>query len=135
MYMRWELAYLIAAEAAARDNNLSDAKTYLFAITDQRVVAGEETAYATWQAGLADQATVLAAIKYNWRVELWGEGYGLQTFRRYQETVNLGENHKRSEKTISPSKARVFTFEIPTSEEYYNPFIRLADTKSLQKQH
>lgn len=135
VYMRWELAYLIAAEAAARDNNLSDAKTYLFAITDQRVVAGEEAAYATWQAGLADQATVLAAIKYNWRVELWGEGYGLQTFRRYQETVNLGENHKRSEKTISPSKARVFTFEIPTSEEYYNPFIRLADTKSLQKQH
>jgi hypothetical protein len=80
--------------------------------------------------------TVLAAIKHNWRVELWGEGYGLQTFRRYGESVNLGENHKRSEKTITPGTPRRFTFEIPTSEQFYNPAIRDAqDTKSLRKKN
>jgi hypothetical protein len=131
--MRWELPYLIAAEAAVRDNNIADAQTYLFAITDNRVISGEEAAYGTWKAGLTDQTSLLAAIRYNWRIELWGEGYGLQTFRRFGEAVTLGDNHLRSAKTISPGTARVFTFEIPTSEEYYNPFIRLADTKELHK--
>lgn len=136
VYMRWELAYLIAAEAAARNNNLTDAQTYLFDITDQRVIPTEAAAYATWQAGLTDQSSLLAAIKHNWRVELWGEGYGLQTFRRYGENVTLGENHKRTNKDISPSTARVFTFEIPSSEQYYNPFFRVTDdTNNLHKKN
>lgn len=135
VFMRWELAYLIAAEAACRDNNLTDAQNYLFSITDNRVVTGQETAYSTWKSALADQASLLAAIKYNWRVELWGEGYGLQTFRRYGESVVLGANHRRSNKNISPTQARVFTFELPSSELYYNPYIRTTDVSSLQKKH
>lgn len=127
VYMRWELAYLIAAEAAARGDNLTDAQNYLFAITDLRAIPTETTSYDTWKAGLTDKETLLAAIKHNWRVELWGEGYGLQTFRRYGENVTLGENHKRATKDISPTTARVFTFEIPTSEQYYNPFFRVTD--------
>ena len=135
VFMRWELAYLIAAEAAARQNDFTNAKAYLFDITDQRcdTAAANVTAYQTWKDNMAD-GDVLAAIKHNWRVELWGEGYGLQTFRRYGETVTLGENHRRSKKDISPSTPRVFTFEIPTSEEYYNPFIRATeDTKNLRQ--
>ena len=133
VYMRWELAYLIAAEAAARMDNLTAAASYLFAITDNRVNPGSETAYSTWQASLTDKDSYLAAIKHNWRVELWGEGYGLQTFRRYGESVTLGENHRRSKKDITPATPRVFTFEIPTSEEYYNPFLRAtSDTKNLR---
>lgn len=136
IYMRWELAYLIAAEAAARNNSLADAQNYLFAITDQRVIDGQDAAYNTWKAGLGDQASLLAAIKHNWRVELWGEGYGLQTFRRYGENVTLGENHKRTDKDLSPNKARVFTFEIPNSEQYYNPFFRVTDdVKNLHKKN
>ncbi|MBR7153976.1 MAG: RagB/SusD family nutrient uptake outer membrane protein [Paludibacteraceae bacterium] len=133
--MRWELAYLIAAEAACRDNSLTDAQNYLFSITDNRVVTGQETAYNTWKSALTDQASLLAAIKYNWHVELWGEGYGLQTFRRYGESVVLGANHRRSNKNISPTQARVFTFELPSSELYYNPYIRTTDVSSLQKKH
>lgn len=134
VYMRWELAYLIAAEAAARTNDLTSAQNYLYAITDQRVVVGQETAYDAWKAGLADQTSLLAAIKHNWRVELWGEGYGLQTFRRYGEAVTLGDNHLRAEKNISPTAARRFTFELPTSEYYYNPFLRTSqDQTQLHK--
>jgi hypothetical protein len=133
VYMRWELAYLIAAEASARLNDLSSAANYLYAITDNRVIIGQEAAYSAWQATLLNQKSMLAAINHNWRVELWGEGYGLQTFRRYGETVTLGENHRRSKKEVSPSTPRVFTFEIPTAEEYYNPFLRqTSDTKNLR---
>lgn len=125
LYMRWELPYLIAAEAAARQGDFTNAKTYLFDITDQRcdTAAANVTAYNTWKTGMAD-GDVLAAIKHNWRVELWGEGYGLQTFRRYAEAVTLGDNHLRQKKDISPTTARLFTFEIPVGEMMYNPFIR-----------
>lgn len=136
VYMRWELPYLIAAEAAARNHDVTTAKNYLFAITDLRVIDGQDMAYGLWKMDLTDEATTLAAIKYNWRVELWGEGYGLQTFRRYGESIVLGENHMRSNKNLSPATPRLFTFELPSSELYYNPFIRVSteDTKVLRRQ-
>ena len=128
VYMRLELAYLIAAEAACRLNDDETAKDYLFEITDRRVkeVAGATITYQAWKDALVSHDDILQAIRYNWRVELWGEGYGLQTFRRFGETVALGENHLRSTKNISPTTPtpRYFTFEIPTSEYYYNPYLR-----------
>ena len=128
VYMRLELAYLIAAEAACRLTDDETAKSYLFEITDRRVKdeAGAATTYENWKTALTVHDDIMQAIRYNWRVELWGEGYGLQTFRRFGETVALGENHLRSTKNISPTmpSARYFTFELPTAEYYYNPFIR-----------
>jgi hypothetical protein len=67
---------------------------------------------------------MLQAVRTNWRVELWGEGFGLQTLRRYGEVVKLGENHRRSKKEADPTTPRVYTFELPTSEYYYNPILR-----------
>jgi len=124
VYMRLELAYLIAAEAACRLNDDETAKDYLFEITDRRVkeVAGATITYQAWKDALVSHDDILQAIRYNWRVELWGEGYGLQTFRRFDETVALGDNHLRTTKNISPTtpSPRYFTFEIPTTEDYYN---------------
>ena len=126
IFMRLEPAYLIAAEAAWRIGGKdAEALELLDQITSQRVKEGSEAAYADYKNKLASDSEALGqAIRYNWRVEMWGEGFGLQTFRRWGETVNLGENHLRSNKTLNPSTARVFTFEIPTSESMYNPFIR-----------
>lgn len=134
VFMRWELAYLIAAEASCRLSDDATAKNYLFAITDERVLIGQETTYSTWQASLSDNASLLEAIRHNWRIELWGEGYGLQTFKRFNVSVSLGDNHLRSTKTISPDTPtpRYFTFEIPTSETTYNPAIRMQN-KELEK--
>ena len=132
VYMRWELAYLIAAEAACRNNDVATASSYLFAITDQRVKDGQESEYNTWKSGLTDKESLLEAIRHNWRIELWGEGYGLQTFRRFGVVVTLGTNHKRSDKELKPSTERLFTFELPTGELYYNPFIRQADASEAQ---
>lgn len=125
IFMRLEPAYLIAAEAAWRTGDNATALNFLDKITSERVKEGSETLYADYKATLAADAEALGqAIRYNWRVELWGEGFGLQTFRRWGETVKLGDNHLRSNKELVPSTPRLFTFEIPTSETMYNPFIR-----------
>ena len=125
IFMRLEAAYLIAAEAAWRMGGRdADALKYLTAITDQRVKAGADAVYSAYKDAIAlDHEKLGEAIRYNWRVEMWGEGYGLQTFRRWGLAVNLGDNHLRSDNTLTPTKARVFTFEIPTSETMYNPWI------------
>ena len=127
VFMRIETAYLIAAEAAAMattpDNDL--ALEYLTKLTDQRVKEGKEGEYTIkkleWE---ADANKLKEAIRYNWRVELWGEGYGLQTFRRWGQAVTLGANQFRKDQTISPTTDIMFTFIRPTSETNYNPYIR-----------
>lgn len=126
IFMRLETAYLIAAEAAWRiEGKDAEALSYLDQITSKRIKEGAETAYADYKNALAaDHEALGEAIRYNWRVELWGEGYGLQTFRRWGKSVALGDNHLRSNKNITPTTKRVFTFEIPTSETMYNPWIR-----------
>lgn len=126
VYMRTELGYMIAAEAAARNNEPGKAVTYLTNITDQRVKEGMESSYDSWKATLSGE-TLLSEIQYNWRVEFWGEGYGLQTFRRFGKPYTLGTNHKtRSGSTISIYDANdyVYTLLIPSSEQKYNPFMR-----------
>ncbi len=135
VYMRLEAAYLIAAEAAWRlGGKDAEALHFLTQITDQRVKEGKEMVYEDYKASLASDHDKLGeAIRYNWRIELWGEGYGLQTFRRWGKTVNLGENHKRSNKTLNPLEPRVFTFEIPSSETMYNPMLRPATELAVKQ--
>ena len=137
VFMRIETAYLIAAEAAyskaTPDYGL--ALSYLTQLTDQRVKPGKEEDYATYKMQLANNnSTLKDAIRYNWRVELWGEGYGLQTFRRSGIAVTLGANQFRKDQSISPYTPIQFTFVIPSSETNYNPFIRQT-TEMVQKQH
>lgn len=131
IFMRLEQAYLIAAEAAFRSGDKDKALTYLCAITDQRVKEGAESTYREWLASLETQLPgqkihpLLEAIRYNWRVEMWGEGFGLQTFRRFGLPVSIGENHLRSHSTdLDPNRELVFSFDIPSSEYTYNPAIR-----------
>ncbi len=124
VFMRTETAYLIAAEAAYRASDYGLAFEYLTKITDERVKEGKEVEYEAYKSTLANVDSLSEAIRYNWRVELWGEGYGLQTFRRWGKSVKLGSNHLRSTNDpIVPTTDRVFTFEIPSSETNYNPYI------------
>lgn len=126
--MRIETAYLIGAEAAAMHKtnpNYALAYDFLTKLTDERVKEGKEAEYAAAKALWAsDSQKLKEAINYNWRVEMWGEGYGLQTFRRWGKTVTLGENQFRRQQVLSPTTEIIFTFIIPTSETNYNPYIR-----------
>ena len=129
VFMRIEHVYLIAAEASYRLQDYTGAVDYLCAITNQRVdtTATAATAYADYVAGL-NSSNLLATIEYNWRVEMWGEGYGLQTFRRLSpETVSdvdgrkRGGNHLYDPGSAMDATASKFTFQIPSSETSYNP--------------
>ena len=128
VFMRIETAYLIGAEAAAMHTTNPDyalALDYLTKLTDERVKEGKELEYAAAKVLWAsDSKKLKEAINYNWRVEMWGEGYGLQTFRRWGKTVTLGENQFRRQQVLSPTTEIIFTFIIPTSETNYNPYIR-----------
>ncbi len=125
VFLRIESMYLIAAEASYRLGNDGDAISYLTSITDQRVVTGMDAEYEAYKSTL-NHSTLLAEIEYNWRVELWGEGYGLQTFRRLADEV-LGENERKrggnhcakAGTTIKPGTE--YTFQMPSAEGSYNP--------------
>lgn len=129
VFMRIESMHLIAAEASYRLQDYTGAINYLRGITDQRVdtTTAAQTAYADYVAGL-DNSNLLAQIEYNWRVEMWGEGYALQTFRRLSpETVTeingrkRGGNHAADAGSAMDASASKFTFQIPSSEISYNP--------------
>ena len=124
VFMRVEVAYLIAAEAAYKNNDQVAAVNYLKKLCDERVLDGKDAEYAAWLATLSGDA-LKNAIIYNWRVEMWGEGYALQTLRRLSKTVTLGDNHiSRYNKTININDESVrhsFQCQIPTSESRYNP--------------
>lgn len=130
VYMRIESMYLIAAEASYRLGNYDDAKNYLCAITDQRVstAEGASAAYSNFVSSL-NSTNLLRTIEYNWRVELWGEGYGLMTFRRLapETTAVPGYERRRGSNHSSESGAEIkpnddkYKFVMPSSESSYNP--------------
>lgn len=126
VFMRVEMAYLVAAEAAWNNGDNMTAVNYLKQLCDERVIEGKETEYNTWIASLITTDAVKEALIYNWRVEMWGEGFGLQTLRRLSKQVTLGSNHlSRAGQTldITSSASEQFQCEIPTSETRYNPAI------------
>ena len=125
VFMRIESMYLIAAEASYRLGNDADAITYLTTITDQRIADGKDAEYAAYKATL-DHSTLLAEIEYNWRVEMWGEGYGLQTFRRLDPEVFSVKARKRGGNHCANGGSDMkvgteYTFQMPSSEGSYNP--------------
>lgn len=124
IFMRIESAYLIAAEAAYQNGDEATAVSYLQQLCIERTIPGKESERDTWLAGLSGDA-LKKAIIYNWRVEMWGEGYALQTLRRLNKTVTLGSNHlSRGEQEINIQKEFIqFQCEIPSSETRYNPYL------------
>lgn len=120
-FMRVEECYLIAAEAEARQGNLSSACTYLKAILDNRDEAKAETLSGMNQEQLLDE------IFFNWRVEMWGEGKSLSTFKRFHKDITCPANDGYSEQgTISWNSPKL-VFQIPDDELQYNPSMKDAD--------
>lgn len=120
VFMRVELAYLIAAESEWSNGRYAQAIDYLDQLCAERILDGKDAEYAAWKPAVSEDA-VKDAIIYNWRVEMWGEGYSMQLFRRLQKTKTLGKNHLSRSGVITPDET--FQCEIPTSEVRYNPHI------------
>ncbi len=119
VFLRVESAYLIAAEAAYNTNDLTTAVEYLDAIMSERIAADAAAKYDAYKASLTSAAAVKDALVYNWRVEMWGEGYSLQTFRRLQKEKTLGTNQFRKGETLNSADID-YTFSIPSAEYTYN---------------
>ena len=122
VFMRVELAYLIAAEAAWSNGDDATALSYIDQLCAERTLDGKSAEYDAWKAS----HSVKDVIIYNWRVEMWGEGFALQTLRRLAKTVMLGKNHlTRADKSINieGAEGEQFQCEIPTTETRYNPAI------------
>ena len=121
--MRIEVAYLIAAEAAWANGDYTTAAKWLTELCNERILDGKDTEYAAWTATLTNELALKDALVYNWRVEMWGEGYGLQTLRRLSKNVKLGNNHlTRNNKEIAGSDV-TNQCQIPSSETRYNPWL------------
>ncbi len=119
VFMRIEEMYLIAAEAACRNMQDQEAKDILKVLLDQRdEVAAENLA----SLGNAD---LLKEIYFNWRVEMWGEGRALITFKRFGYSKVRGNNHFQDKKSdVSPTDYRIL-FMVPYGETSTNNAIRL----------
>ncbi len=129
IFMRIESMLLIEAEAYYYLNDYASSIAALTTLTDQRI----NQLYPFWSDDYDDFKTqittpqnLLQAIYYNWRVEMWGEGYGLQTFRRlgieYDERVRGGNHDYNAAGRVRPTDAN-FNMDIPSSEAIYNPNI------------
>ena len=131
VFMRVEVAYLIAAEAAWSDGDDATAMNYIDQLCAERIMDGKDADYSTWKGA----TSVKDAIIYNWRVEMWGEGYSMQMLRRLQKQRTLGDNHlSRGGKTldVTGNDAELFQCQIPTSETRYNP--NIGSKTTLQNQ-
>ncbi len=136
VFMRIEFVYLIAAEAALKQTtpDLTASLSYLDAIMSERLLDDPDAAtlYGDYKATLTTADALLDAIIYNWRVELWGEGYGMQTVKRLSHTQTLGNNHWSTRKGATVDYSTIaFNWRIPSSETRYNPYI--TNTEELQQ--
>jgi tetratricopeptide (TPR) repeat protein len=115
VYLRLEEMYLIKAEASARLNEDSDAKTTLKMLLDLRdpVASSALSSYTHEQ--------LLDAIYFNWRVELWGEGKSLFALKRFGKTATRAVNHLRKAGDSFPYNYEYMIFEIPEREQINNP--------------
>lgn len=123
IFMRIEVAYLIAAEAAWANGDYTTAAKWLTELCNERVLDGKDAEYAAWTASLTSNDAIKNALVYNWRVEMWGEGYGLQTLRRLSQNVTLGDNHlSRAKEDLTRDDVNN-QCQIPSSETRYNPWL------------
>jgi hypothetical protein len=128
VFMRYESMFLIAAEAAYRMGDYATSEKYLKEITSRRINHDDfeaEDDYKTFENGLSDPVKLRNAIVYNWRVEMWGEGYGLETFRRWFEIPrSRGGNHDYASGQAIKASSSSYNMQIPTSESTYNPNVK-----------
>ena len=115
VYMRVAEMYLINAEANARENNLPAARVSLKALLDER------DADAAAAVAVMNQDALLDMIYFNWRLELWAEGRGLLTMKRYKKSITrCAEDAMLPGSTYSYDDKRLI-FNIPEREITNNP--------------
>lgn len=122
VFMRMAEMYLIASEAAARKGDDAQAKAILLKLLKERTA---EASYPEVEAKIQQMsnAELLKEILYNWRVEMWGEGFSLTVMKRFKNDVQRSpRNIYFKDETIKWNDPRL-TYETPRNETTNNPLI------------
>ncbi|MBI1341427.1 MAG: RagB/SusD family nutrient uptake outer membrane protein [Terrimonas sp.] len=109
VYMRVAEMYLIEAEALANAGQENQAKQVLFELVSQR-----DPAYTL---SANSGSALINEIRIQRRIELWGEGFNLNDFRRWKIAIDrTGSNHRVDATFIIPVGDKRFYYQIPQSE-------------------
>ena len=129
IYIRSSEMYLIEAEAKAMLNDVPGAQAALAPLGEARDSAYDVTVFAT-------QADLMAHIKFQRALELWGEGFGYTDKIRWDEGFDHGANGGSGASAVlyqdgfaqaRPSVNNDWIFKIPQAEIDANPNITPAD--------
>lgn len=129
IYMRTSEMYLIEAEAEAMLNNISNAQDALKTLVEERDSAYDVTAFST-------QQSLMEEIKFQRKLELWGEGFLYSDKIRWDEGVDHAADGGSGASEIlyqdgffqeKPSVNDEWIFKIPQREIDANPNIGPGD--------
>lgn len=129
IYMRSAEMYLIEAEAEAMQGNIGAAQTALAALVDTRDTGFDETVFAT-------QATLMDEIKFQWHLEMWGEGFGYTNYIRWDDGVDHSTDGGSGASQVlyqdawqidRPSINNDWIFKLPQAEIDANPNLTGSD--------
>lgn len=129
IYMRSAEMYLIEAEAEAMQGNIGPAQAALQALVGTRDTGFDATAFAT-------QDALMDEIKFQRRLELWGEGFGYTDHIRWDEGVDHAANggsgasevlYQDAWQIAAPSTNNDWIFKIPQAEINANPNMSSSD--------
>lgn len=126
IYMRSAEMVLIEAEAKAMLNDITGAQNALDILGSARDTAFDKTAFS-------NQASLMNEIKWQRRVELWGEGFSYHDNIRWDEGLdqsNSGASQVLYQDGFIQAKPSVnddWIFKIPQQEIDANPFLSETD--------
>lgn len=129
IYMRSSEMYLIEAEAKAMANDIPGAQTALNTLASARDSGFNIALYST-------QQTLMDQIKFQRRVELWGEGFGYTDKIRWDEGIDHAANggsgasevlYQNAYQVEKPSLNDDWIFKIPQAEIDANPNLSGSD--------
>lgn len=129
IYMRSSEMYLIEAEARAMQNDVTSAQDALLPLGSERDSAYDVSIFNT-------QASFIEHIKFQRRLELWGEGFGYTDKIRWDEGIDHAADggsgasevlYQQAYQIDKPSINDDWIFKIPQSEINANPNINSSD--------
>lgn len=129
IYMRSSEMYLIEAEAKAMMGDVAGAQAALKPLGSERDAAYKVTDFNT-------KESLMKHIKFQRRLELWGEGFGYTDHIRWDEGIDHGANggsgasevlYQKAYKVAKPSLNKEWIFKIPQAEIDANPDISSGD--------
>jgi hypothetical protein len=129
IYMRSSEMYLIEAEAEAMQGNIGPAQDALQTLAGARDSAFDATAFTTTE-------TLMEEIKFQRRLELWGEGFGYTDKIRWDEGIDHSADGGSGASEVlyqnayiveRPSANPDWIFKIPQAEIDANPSLSGGD--------